>query len=48
MKGEEATKLYDMFNDELRKYTKVETGIFGADMDISLINSGPTTIILER
>ena len=48
MKGDEATKLYDMFNEELRKYTKVETGIFGADMDISLINSGPTTIILER
>jgi D-tyrosyl-tRNA(Tyr) deacylase len=48
MKGEEATKLYDLFNEELRKYTTVETGIFGADMDISLINSGPTTIILER
>ena len=48
MKGEEATKLYDIFNEELRKYTHVETGIFGADMDISLINNGPTTIILER
>ncbi len=48
MKGEEATKLYDMFNDELRKYLHVETDIFGADMDIELINSGPTTIILER
>ena len=48
MKGEEATKLYDLFNEELRKYTHVETGIFGEDMDISLINHGPTTIILER
>lgn len=48
LKGEEATLLYDLFNNELRKYTHVETGIFGADMDISLINSGPTTIILER
>lgn len=48
MKGEEATKLYDLFNEELRKYTKVETGIFGSDMDIALINWGPTTIILER
>ena len=48
MKGEEATILYNIFNEELRKYTHVETGIFGADMDISLINSGPTTIILER
>ena len=48
MKGEEAIKLYDMFNEELRKYTHVETGIFGEDMDIELINSGPTTICLER
>ncbi len=48
MHGEEATKLYDLFNEELRKYLHVETGIFGAMMDISLVNSGPTTIILER
>ena len=48
MKGENATKLYDLFNEELRKYVHVETGIFGADMDISLINYGPTTILLER
>lgn len=48
LNGEGAIKLYDLFNEELRKYVKVETGIFGADMDISLINSGPTTIILER
>lgn len=48
MKGEEATKLYDLFNAELKKYIHVETGIFGENMDISLINSGPTTIILER
>ena len=48
MRGEEATKLYDMFNEELHKYLHVETGIFGANMDISLVNSGPTTIMLER
>ncbi len=48
MGGEEASKLYDLFNEELRKFTHVETGIFGEDMDISLINSGPTTILLER
>ena len=48
MKGEKATKLYDMFNEELRKYTIVETGIFGENMDISLMNTGPTTILLER
>ena len=48
MNGEEATKLYDLFNQELSKYLHVETGIFGAMMDISLINDGPTTIIMER
>ena len=48
MKGEEAIKLYDLFNEELSKLIHVEKGVFGADMDISLINSGPTTIIIER
>jgi len=46
--GNEATKLYDLFNKELRNYIDVETGIFGADMEISFTNIGPTTIILER
>lgn len=48
LKSDEATKLYDMFNEELRNYVNVETGIFGADMDIIFTNIGPTTIILER
>ena len=48
LKGEESTKLYDMFNEELRKYCHVETGIFGADMIVSITNIGPTTITLER
>ena len=46
--GEEANKLYDLFNKELRKYIKVETGVFGAEMLVSLINDGPITITLER
>lgn len=44
----EASVLYDKFNEELKKYLPVETGIFGADMQINLINDGPITIILER
>ncbi len=48
MKGEDAILLYQLFNEELRKYLPVEEGIFGADMQISLINDGPVTIILER
>ena len=46
--GDEATKLYDLFNEELRKYISVETGIFGADMNVSINNIGPVTILLER
>ena len=48
LNGSEAIKLYELFNEKLRFYVPVETGIFGADMDISLINSGPVTILLER
>ncbi len=48
MKGDKAIKLYELFNMELKKYVHVETGVFGADMDISLVNYGPATIILER
>ena len=48
LKSEESTKLYDLFNEELKKYVKVETGIFGADMYITFTNVGPTAILLER
>jgi len=48
MKSDDAIKLYQAFNEELKKYVKVEEGIFGANMKISLVNSGPVTIILER
>ena len=40
--------LYDYFNEYLtKKGVHVETGIFGAMMNVSLINDGPTTIILD-
>ena len=43
-----AKELYLKFNDELRTYGYVvEEGIFGAHMDIELLNSGPCTIIYE-
>ena len=49
MKNDEAIPLYDAFNEELRTYgVKVETGIFGADMEVALTNIGPTTIWLEK
>lgn len=48
LKGEEAIKLYKLFNEELANYVSVSEGIFGADMEVSLTNIGPTTIWLER
>ena len=47
-KPDEAEKLYEVFNEMLReKGLKVETGKFGAMMDVKLINDGPVTLILE-
>jgi len=48
MRPEQATILYDYFNSKLRQSEfKIETGLFGADMKVSLTNDGPFTIILE-
>ena len=47
MKGDMATKLYDKFNEKLRKYVEVQTGVFGSDMLVSINNDGPITIIIE-
>lgn len=46
---EEAIPLYEQFIVELEQYIeqKVETGKFGADMQIELINDGPVTLILD-
>ena len=48
LNGEKASLLYDKFNQELSKFLPVETGIFGAEMEVSLINDGPVTILLEK
>lgn len=46
---EVAIPLYEAMISQLEKNgLHVETGIFGAMMDVSLVNSGPVTIILER
>lgn len=47
-RGEIAQPLYDMFNTELASYgILVETGVFGEDMQIELLNDGPVTILLD-
>lgn len=48
MKREKATILYDEFNKKLNNLVPTKTGVFGADMKITLINDGPTTLLLER
>ena len=46
---EEANALYEYFVEELKRggVSKVETGKFGTDMKVSLINDGPVTILLD-
>ncbi|MBE6718616.1 MAG: D-tyrosyl-tRNA(Tyr) deacylase [Ruminococcaceae bacterium] len=44
----EANRLYELFVSEMRKKgIKTETGVFGADMKVSLLNDGPVTIVLD-
>lgn len=48
-KPEDAKPLYEYFAEALRSYgVIVKTGIFQADMQISLINDGPVTFMLEK
>ena len=45
----EAEKLYNLFVEQLKKSgLKVETGIFGAMMEVSINNDGPVTLLLEK
>lgn len=45
---EKAIPLYEAFNEQLKaKGLLVETGEFGADMQVSLINDGPVTIVID-
>lgn len=41
--------LYEFFCDEMKKngIEKVEKGIFGADMQVSLVNDGPVTLVID-
>lgn len=49
LSGDKAVLLYNEFNQKLReKNINVETGVFGAEMKVSLINDGPITIMLEK
>lgn len=44
-----AKPMYEYFSEQLRGYElNVQNGIFQADMQVSLINDGPVTFMLER
>ena len=47
-KPDKAVSLYKKFIDKLSEFINVQTGKFGADMKVSLINDGPVTIIIEK
>lgn len=46
-KPDMAESFYQEFNQELAKKVSVEAGVFGADMQVELVNDGPVTIILD-
>lgn len=48
-KGEFSEPMYNKFCETLEKETgrKVERGVFGADMKVSLLNDGPVTIVID-
>ena len=47
LNGEESSKLYNLFNEELNKIVSTVTGVFGADMLVNIQNDGPITIIID-
>ena len=48
MKPPKSAELWEQFNEELKKQgLTVETGEFGADMQVDLQNDGPFTIVLD-
>ena len=49
LNGNEASVLYNIFNSKLKdKNIKLATGIFGAEMEVNIVNDGPIRILLEK
>ncbi|MBR6163902.1 D-tyrosyl-tRNA(Tyr) deacylase [bacterium] len=49
MQPDEAEKLYEYTVEQIKKFdVPVETGVFGAHMEVKLLNNGPVTFVLER
>ena len=46
---EKAIPLYEYFTEKLHDFSQLEvkTGVFGADMEVALVNDGPVTILID-
>ena len=47
MKPLEAENIYDYMVEKFKTFVNIQSGIFGADMKVSLVNDGPVTFLLE-
>lgn len=47
MKGDEAIKLYEEFNKRLNESVHTLPGVFGAEMEVNILNDGPITIVID-
>ena len=47
MNGNDSIKLYDLFCEKLNELVPTKKGVFGSSMKVSLVNDGPTTIIID-
>lgn len=48
MNPKDADRLFNKFVEKCREHIHVETGIFGAYMNVELVNEGPVTIIIDK
>ena len=47
MKPIEAENIYDYMVEKFKTYLNTQSGVFGANMKVSLVNDGPVTFLLE-
>jgi len=47
MKPDEAKRLYEVFKERLSAFVPVQSGEFGAMMEVGIVNDGPVTIIVD-
>ncbi|MCF6206505.1 MAG: D-aminoacyl-tRNA deacylase [Sulfurovum sp.] len=47
MKPDEANRLYELFKEKLGVFVPVQSGVFGAMMEVGIVNDGPVTIIVD-